>query len=796
MQVDTGGGVTLNALGARVARVCHRISLPERRFRLAVDCRVARALDVWLPLPVPAFRFLAPHGQAAQSAGVRVVVPWQGGVRIGVVADVVEVGVAAALELREAVACLDETPWLLAPARRMLAAQAARTATPVGLALGTMVPVGLDVALEHELRRLPAVDAEAFGAAGEVLASGAWVAAEGFDNELLSTWREHGLVEERVRPRPRTERLLCSLRPADAELDGRARAAQRTALAWLEEHGPSASAAELARAADVPPSAARALVTKGYAAYAEVEVPAPGPPWVVADLSAPAERVPLVEGAAGRTLLHGGRRGQRLGALVAEVGTDVQARQQALVLVPEVSAVAEVAGALAATVPTLALRADHPPELRAAVWHEAARGTPLALVGTYPSLTAALPRLAHVHVWDAASPSYKLLSGTRSMACRDAEVLAEAARARLSWYDVLATAELRARRPERVAALEYPPPRLVTSDLRASSTWPLGSDLIRVLRQVAERGRQAVVVVPRRGYAAGLACRRCGTPVMCPHCDLPLRWHARRERLRCHQCGHARPAPAACAHCGGNALEPLPGAGTEWVAREVERVVGQALVWQVDADHRPDLTPLLAGESGVVVGTTSVLRLPALPVLSLVAFTLGDALYGHEDFRAEEQALRTLLQAAELAGERRPLLLVQTFTPEHPVWATLRSDDVGAAVAAFEETTSARRARFGYPPAAQWVRVQFSHRDRNRAHAAAGAAAATLRTAGVPSASMLGPVATGVARVRDRYAVHLFVRAADEIDLSGWIQHLDRRPGDGVQVRIDVDPYDVGIWLE
>ena len=727
---------------------------------------------------------------------MRVVVPWQGGIRIGVVAELVEVGVAAALELREAIAFLDETPWLLAPARRMLAAQAARTATPVGLALGTMVPVGLDIDLEHELRPLRGVAAEALGAAGAALTKGDWVDAGGFDHELLSTWREHGLVEERVRPRPRTERLLCSLRPAGADLVGRARSAQRAALAWLEEHGPIASAAELARAADVPPGAARALVAKGYAGYDEVEVPPPGPPWAVADPQAQAERAPETEGEASRALFHGGRRGERLAALVAEAVAAVRAGHQALVLVPEASAVEDVARALAVAVPTLALRADQPPEVRTVIWREAARATPLALVGTYPALTVAMSRLAQVHVWDAASRSHKLLAGTRSVACRDAEVLAEAARARLFWYDVLATAELRARRPQRVTALTYPSTRLVTSDMRASTTWPLGSDLIRVLRQVAERGRQAVVVVPRRGYAAGLACRSCGSPIMCPHCDLPLRWHAHRQRLLCHQCGHARPAPAGCAHCGGGELAPLPGAGTEWVAREVERVVGPCPVWQVDADHRPDLTPLSAGESGVVVGTTSVLRLPSPPVLSLLAFTLGDALYGHEDFRAEEQALRTMLQAAELGGERRPLLLVQTFTPDHPVWATLRSDDVSAAVAAFEQATSARRARFGYPPAAQWVRVQFSHRERNRAHVAAGAAAATLRTAGVPDAALLGPVATGVARMRDRYAVHLFLRATDEVGLSDWIQRLDRRPGDGVQVRVDVDPYDVGIWLE
>jgi primosomal protein N' len=93
-------------------------------------------------------------------------------------------------------------------------------------------------------------------------------------------------------------------------------------------------------------------------------------------------------------------------------------------------------------------------------------------------------------------------------------------------------------------------------------------------------------------------------------------------------------------------------------------------------------------------------------VLSLLAFTLGDALYGHEDFRAEEQALRTLLQAAELAGERRPLLLVQTFQATTPCGAPSRQRDVDAAVAAFSEATERAPGALRVPARAQWARVQ------------------------------------------------------------------------------------------
>jgi primosomal protein N' (replication factor Y) (superfamily II helicase) len=755
---------------------------------------VPRALDVWLPLPVPPLRYLAPEGREPV-AGVRVAVPWQGGLRIGIVADVVEIGAAKALELKEVVGLIDEEPWLLAPARRMLAAQAARAAATPGVALATALAVGLHDDLVHEVRLVDGVDRTALGPAGASLREGDWGDATGLDVDALALWRDNGLVRERVRRRPELHRVLRPLRPVDAALSGAARGQQRAALEHLEAIGSCASGADLARSAGVGESAVRALVAKGYVEYADVEAPAPPPPWALPDPVRPS----VEEGVGGaawpaherQLLVVGGRQEHRRALLLAAVAAEVGAGGQVLVLVPEQAALLALAPALASVAPTLLLHGELPPRARDAAWREAARGTPLAALGTFAVLCLPLPRLTRVIVWDAASPSYKGHSGTRSVARRDAEVLAEAAHAGLTLFDPIESPELRALRPTRTLREPIPPLRLVTSDLRTSSTWPLGGDLIRTLKQVAERERQALVIVPRRGFASGLACNDCGSPVMCPNCDLPLRWHARAKALRCHQCGHDRSSPSHCATCAGSEFQPLQGAGTEWVAREVARLVHPLETAVVDADHRPDLGRFYEGAPGVVVATTAALRLAPLPLLSLVALTLGDALYTLEDFRAEEGALRTMLALSELAGARRPLFVVQTFLPEHPLWASLAAPDADEALRAYLDDLHARRLRFGYPPARQWARLHVAHKDEESARRAALALAATLTTAGLPQDALLGPAPTGVARVRGRYGQQLFVRAADDLALAEALTHVATRPGGGARVTIDVDPYDI-----
>ena len=796
-----------------------------------------RLLHVWLPLPVPGLDYLPPHvplavveADASSSAeadasiasdadptfGRRIAVPWQGGLRVGWVAGARHASAAEALDLRPAIAWVPGGLRLSAAVRAMLAAQAARCVVPVGVSLAATGALGLRGPVLHRVRRSAATPVGLLGEGGEPLAEPGWQPADAFDAEVLDAWRRHGLIDERVEDDEPRERRLVALRPADERLAGAARAAQRQALDWLASSGPSESAAALARDAGVPPGAARALVAKGYAGYAELPRAPASVPWVTAGPAPPYDEVDQRAVSAGGaaagagasetasrgtpdegTLIVGGDAGERWAALLPWLSAAVRNGDQALLLVPEQATAEALSRAAAASLPTLRWGGDLTDAQRLASAAELATGGPALVVGTFPALALPLPRLTRVAVWDAASASHKQLAGARSVGRRDALELARAAGAAWTLVDVLATAELEAVGARRRQLLPRPRPRAALLDLRVESGWPLCAPLVRLLRQVAERRRQAALIVPRRGYAAAMGCRACGEVLMCPHCDLPLRWHARVARLRCHRCGVEAGPPEDCPACGAVDLAPRPGAGTEWVAETVRAVVPDLPVWSWDRDHRDDLTPLLTGEPGVLVGTVAVLRLPPLPALSLVALTAGDALHDHEDLRAEEASLRTLLSLPDLAPrDRRPLMVAQVHRPEHDVWRTWMADDLDAAVDVFGRRVAERRAALGYPPARCWARVQLTHRDRGTASAAAHALAGSLRLAGVPEPDVLGPAPAPIARMRGRYGFHVFVRADDEATLARHLAEVDARPGGGVMTRVDVDPYDIEAWLD
>jgi len=726
---------------------------------------------------------------------MRVAVPWQGGVMVGLVAAVREARLAETLDARPAVAWVAGEERLSAASLAMLAAQAARAGVPIGVSVGHWAAGLLKGPWRHRVRLRPTTPPDLLGDEGAPLADGAWHEASVVATNLLDDWRRHDLLLEEVEGPTTQVRRLVALQGEDAALAVGARAAQRSALAWLTEHGSVESAAALARNADVSVSAVRALIAKGYAGYLELE-PDPAPTaWVTAapqpPFDSPLLGTPTVDN--GTLLICGGDAAARFAASLSWLAVAVKSGGQALWLVPEQVQAEALARASAAFVPTLRLDPELPTGARAALVRELRQGTPALLIGTYPVLLVGMPGLARVAMWDGASGSGKQLSGARSVLRRDLISYAEAAAVPWLLSDPLATAELRALPFDTRLDLPRRPPRAALLNLREEPGWPLAAGLVRLLRQVADRGRQALVISARRGYAAALGCRGCGEVVMCHNCDLPLRWHARLGRLRCHQCGAEQGLASGCSACGVSDFDPRPGAGTEWLAEAVRGVMPGTTVYSWDRDQRDDLSPLLAGEPGVVVGTIALLRAPVLPQLALIALAAGDSLHDHEDIRAEEASLRTLLMLPDLAPrDRRPLLLAQVHRPEHPVWLAWSDPQLDLAVEAFGQRVSERRVALGYPPARAWARVQLTHRDQRRVSQAAHELGEQLRLAG---ADLLGPAPAPLARAQGRYAYHLFVRAVDEVDLGRWVARVPLRPGGGVIVRVDVDPYDIEVWI-
>jgi primosomal protein N' len=402
---------------------------------------VPDAIDVLFPLPLGPLTYLAPlHSGAGEAVvGRRVVVPWQAGVRVGLVARSRQVDAGRGLELKHALRYLDESPYLGQAQLRALDSIARGTGLPQGLVLATLGVPGVNPELTHEvmLHASPAAE-ELFGD----LPVGEWFPAERVDARELEHLRAQGLVDEAVRVVRPTRRVLVPLRRADDDLAGQRQANQRAALVRLLELGEAESAAALARDAEVPEGAVRALVEKGYAGYVEAEAPVP-------PLPAPPLRDDRLEdpppGAAAPDkggYVAGGSRRSRLSALLPVLEADLEAGRSVIVVAPEITLAREAAGLLATRLPVTYLTGEATDDQREALFAALPAGGPVVLVGSHVALLAPVPELGRVVVLEAGNQAYKLRSGGRLYVPKVAQRLAAAAGASLTLTDVVPSPEL------------------------------------------------------------------------------------------------------------------------------------------------------------------------------------------------------------------------------------------------------------------------------------------------------------------------------------------------------------------
>ena len=318
----------------------------------------------------------------------------------------------------------------------------------------------------------------------------------------------------------------------------------------------------------------------------------------------------------------------------------------------------------------------------------------------------------------------------------------------------------------RVAGGSLPSVKLV--DLRSEPPEPgeQGRTLFsRPLRQAMEEtlaaGEQVILLINRRGWAPVLLCRDCGHKLACPECSVPLVLHRRSRGLRCHYCGHHRPAPEVCPACGGALLDAV-GAGTEKVAHHLARHFPETTAAILDRDtvrRRNGLEETLgafaAGRVQVLVGTQMVAK-------------------GHHFPNVGRPG----------RGDRPGRVIVQTYHTDHPAVRHACDHDV----AAFNREELLFRTAFHYPPSVRMALVRYEapaeHRTRTAAEAALRACAPLP-----DGVRVRGPAAAPLERLRGQWRWQLLIGAPDRNRLRQVLERIEeiKLPA-RVRRIVDVDP--------
>jgi primosomal protein N' (replication factor Y) len=321
----------------------------------------------------------------------------------------------------------------------------------------------------------------------------------------------------------------------------------------------------------------------------------------------------------------------------------------------------------------------------------------------------------------------------------------------------------------------------------------LSPPLIAAMQETFGRGEQAMLFLNRRGYAPLTLCRTCGHRMQCPNCTAWLVEHRARRELACHHCGHAEPIPPACPECGAeHSLTPI-GPGVERITEEAKTLFPEARLLVMASDTLPGPHAAAAAAQAIadravdlIIGTQIVAKGWHFPHLTLVGVVDADLGLAGGDLRAAERTVQLLHQVAGRAGraEAPGRVLLQTFSPEHPVMRAL----VGGDLRGFMEQEAAQRRPGNWPPYGRLAALIVS---ADSAEAADRAAQELGRRApGGEGVVVLGPAPAPLSILRGRHRRRLLLKVRRDIAvqplLRDWLAGL--RTGRGVRVDVDIDP--------
>ena len=544
----------------------------------------------------------------------------------------------------------------------------------------------------------------------------------------------------------------------------------------------------------------------------------PAPPWpeLSAEQSAVLDSLPPE----GPVLLHGATGSGKTEVYLRAAERALKAGRQVLVLVPEINLTPQLEARFAQRFPDRVLVALHSgltPAQRLKHWLMAHLGLADLVLGTRLAVFTPLPRPGLIVVDEEHDPSFKQQEGARYSA-RDLAVyracleqvpvvLGSATPSLESWQRSLEGRYRRLSMPTRIGGGVMPEVRLLDMSQqpreRGENAPALAAPLLRAIEERIARGEQSLLLLNRRGYAPVLHCGACSWKSQCPHCSAWRVFHKLDRTLRCHHCGFTERVPRACPDCGNLDIAPV-GRGTEKLEEQMAALLPGARVARIDADTTrtkgsldTQLAAVHGGDVDVLVGTQMVAKGHDFRHITLVAAVNPDGALFASDFRAAERLFALLLQAAGRAGRdaqtaSRSQMWLQTWHPQHPLYAALKRHDYEAfAAGQLEERRSA-----GLPPFSHLALLRAEGRTPQEARAFVEAAAALAGgLEGAAAVTLYPAVPPPVARVADVERMQMLLesssRAALQRLLAVWTPLLNtlRSEHKGVlRWAVDVDP--------
>ncbi len=287
------------------------------------------------------------------------------------------------------------------------------------------------------------------------------------------------------------------------------------------------------------------------------------------------------------------------------------------------------------------------------------------------------------------------------------------------------------------------------------------------ISEALENGKQAILLLNRRGFNTYVSCTQCGTVLNCDNCSISLTYHNANNRLMCHYCGKSLPYTDKCPNCGSERMK-YSGLGTQKAEAELQSLFPNARILRMDADststrsdYENNLKAFADFKYDIMLGTQMVAKGLDFPKVTVVGVLNADVALHSSDFRSYERTFSLLTQVVGRSGrgDDKGTAVIQTNEPDSVILSLAARQDYES----FYNSEIMTRRLMIYPPYCDIATVSFSGQERKYTEDAAKCYFELLKSAVSGEFKdvkliTLGPTAAAVPKVNNSYRYKLIIK--------------------------------------
>lgn len=304
----------------------------------------------------------------------------------------------------------------------------------------------------------------------------------------------------------------------------------------------------------------------------------------------------------------------------------------------------------------------------------------------------------------------------------------------------------------------------------------ISSSLLSAITSRLEKGEQTILLLNRRGYSTIITCHDCGYVHKCPNCDIPLTYHKKINRMKCHYCNYECQVITSCPECHKNDLWDF-GMGTEKLEQIIKEQFPKSRVVRMDVDttrlkgaHEKIINAFQNREYDILIGTQMISKGLDFENVTLVGVVNGDATLNIPDFRSAERTFQLLNQVAGRAGrgKKSGQVIIQGYNIEHYSIVCASKHDYRT----FYNYEMKVRKTLVYPPFCNLCLIKLISSDFGVANTEGSKIVKFLKSK-TTNTIVLGPSVAAIPKVNNKYYVQIIIKYKKLEDIYKCLDYLN-----------------------